>query len=81
LMLERPAVAVGPARAPRREALLALIDRLESWLPAEESQLSRARTRHRPEPDREAEWRTMLGLYEQLCSALLARGGRLGSRL
>jgi hypothetical protein len=70
LMLERPLQDRLLVNGRRRQAMQALVNRLETWLPEEEARLQRARDMHRASGDREMEWRAALYLYERLCTAL-----------
>jgi hypothetical protein len=74
LLLEDPRRTAVPAEAapadPWRQTLISIMERLESWLPAEEQRLSFAREVNFPASEREAEWRDMLQVYERLSRVL-----------
>jgi len=74
LMLERPTPGTALASGRRREVLFALMRRLEAWLPTVERQLTARRARGEALGPAEAEWHTMLALYERLSRTLAAPG-------
>jgi hypothetical protein len=67
MLLER--LEAAGADQDRHRAVAALVERLESWLPAEEKRLSAGRRRNSVDYQAEAEWRSLLGLYERLSAA------------
>lgn len=70
-LLDRPrSAALDVDGGGRRRVLLAIVRRLEAWLPAQEAALQRARAANRPLLRREAEWRELVRLYERLCTAV-----------
>jgi hypothetical protein len=69
LLQERPQAPISGADQDRCRAVAALVERLERWLPAEEKRLSAVRRRNSVDDQAEAEWKSLLRLYERLCAA------------
>jgi hypothetical protein len=69
LLVERP-IEEAMLLRDQRPVLRALLRQLETWLPAEEDRLLRARQQNCPLARQEAAWRAMLGLYERLSAAI-----------
>jgi hypothetical protein len=53
-----------------RQALVALVEKLEGWLPSEEARLQAAREQDGADYEHETRWMSMLRLYERLCVAV-----------